>query len=47
MATIKPMVRKLLEQLLNEKIGTESGRLDDPMPSGGAHWVPDPSKAVF
>lgn len=25
----------------------ESGRLDDPMPSGGAHWVPDPSKAVI
>jgi hypothetical protein len=25
----------------------ESGRLADPMPSGGAHWIPDPSKAVI
>ena len=25
----------------------ESGRLADPMPSGGAHWTPDPSKTVI
>lgn len=38
-------LREIVENMKAE--AAESGRLDDPMPSGGAHWVPDPSKTVI
>ncbi len=38
-------MRTMVESLKTEAART--GRLDDPMPSGGAHWVPDASNTVI